>query len=39
MKTRIEDVAHLFMVEKEDNYQLRNRLQDFQGQFKDYKNI
>jgi hypothetical protein len=39
MKTRIEDVAHLFMVEKEDNYQLRNRLQDFQGQFKDYKDI
>ena len=39
MKTRIEDVAHLLMVEKEDNYQLKNRLQDFQGQFKDYKDI
>jgi len=39
MKTRIEDVAHLLMVEKEDNFHLKNRLQDFQGQFKDYKNI
>ena len=39
MKTRIEDVAHLLMAEKEDNYLLKNRLIDFQGQFKDYKNI
>ena len=39
MKTRIEDVAHLLMAEKEDNFQLKNRLQDFQGQFRDYKDI
>ena len=39
MKTRIEDVAHLLMSEKEDNYNLKNRLQDFQGQFRDYKDI
>ena len=39
MKTRIEDVAHLLMVEREDNLNLKNRLQDFQGQFKDYKDI
>ena len=39
MKTRIEDVAHLLLAEKEDNFHLKNRLQDFQGQFKDYKDI
>ncbi len=39
MKTKIEDVAHLLMAEKEDNYHLKNRLQDFQGQFRDYKDI
>ena len=39
MKTRIEDVAHLLMVEKEDNMHLKNRLSEFQGQFKDYKDL
>ena len=37
MKTRIEDVAHLLMAEKEDNFHLKNRLQEFQDQFKGYK--
>jgi len=38
MKLKIEDVAHLYMSQKENNYILKNRLQDFKGQFKDYKN-
>lgn len=38
MKSKIEDVAHLYISQKENNYALKNRLQDFKGQFKDYKN-
>ncbi len=38
MKSKIEDVAHLYISQKENNYILKNRLQDFKGQFKDYKN-
>ena len=37
MKTRIEDVAHLLMAEKEDNYVLKNTIRDFRDQFKNYK--
>ena len=38
MKSKIEDVAHLYISQKENNFILKNRLQDFKGQFKDYKN-
>ena len=37
MKTRIEDVHHLLMVEKEDNFVLKNKLQNFQDKYKFYK--
>ena len=38
MKSKMEDVAHLYISQKENNFILKNRLQDFKGQFKDYKN-
>jgi len=38
MKSKIEDVAHLYISQKENNYILKNGLQDFKRQFKDYKN-
>ena len=38
MKSKIEDVAHLYISQKENNFILKTRLQDFKGQFKDYKN-
>ena len=37
MKTKIEDVHHLLMAEKEDNYNLKNKLIDFQDQYRFYK--
>ena len=37
MKTRIEDVHHLLMIEKEDNFNLKNKLQNFQDDYKFYK--
>ena len=37
MKTRIEDVAHLLMAEKEDNYKLKNTFNEFKVKFKNYK--
>ena len=37
MKTRIEDVHHLLMVEKEDNFNLKNKLQNFQDKYHIYK--
>ena len=38
MKSKMEDVAHLYISQKESNHILKSRLQDFKGQFKDYKN-
>ena len=37
MKTRMEDVHHLLMIEKEDNFNLKNKLQNFQDDYKYYK--
>ena len=37
MKTKIEDVHHLLIAEKEDNLILKNKLQDFQDQYYIYK--
>ena len=37
MKTRIEDVHHLLMAEKEDNFNLKSKLQYFQDEYKFYK--
>jgi DNA repair exonuclease SbcCD ATPase subunit len=37
MKTKIEDVHHLLMAEKEDNFNLKNKLIEFQDQYRFYK--
>ena len=37
MKTKIEDVNHLLLAEKEDNLILKNKLQDFQDKYYIYK--
>ena len=37
MKTRIEDVHHLLMAEKEDNINLKSKLLDFQDKYHYYK--
>ena len=37
MKTRIEDVHHLLMIEKEDNFNIKSKLQNFQDEYKFYK--
>ena len=37
MKTKIEDVHHLLMAEKEDNFNLKTKLMEFQDQYRFYK--
>ena len=37
MKTRIEDVHHMLLSEKEENFNLKTKLQDFQEKYKFFK--